>query len=82
MTGQPAQHLAVRDLALLVRRDPPAAYDVLAELVERLTAPSAEPFAKPARHLGLAIQRALDDYARAADELAAEPELPGLEYAA
>jgi hypothetical protein len=76
MNAQPSLHLSMRDLALVVRREPPVAYDVLAELVELLTAPSAGTFAKPTRNLGLAIQRALDDYARAADELAAEPELP------
>jgi hypothetical protein len=82
MNAQPSLRLAVRDLALVVRREPSVAYDTLAELVELLTAPSAETFAKPARHLGLGLQRALEDYARRADELAAEPELPLLERVA
>lgn len=79
----PTLSLSLRDLRTLARRDPAAAYDALAELVELLTAPSDEPFAKAARNLGLGICRALDDYARASDEIAEalaeagrEPELP------
>jgi hypothetical protein len=81
--NSPTLSLALRDLRTLARRDPAAAYDAVVELVELLTAPSAEPYAKPARNLGLGLQRALEDYARAADDVAErlaeaerEPELP------
>jgi hypothetical protein len=76
MAVSPTLLLAMRDLRTLVRSDPSATYDALAELVELLTAPSAEPFAKPARNLGLGLQRALDEYAQRCDELAEQPELP------
>lgn len=82
----PTIRLTLRDIRTLVVRDPPAAYDAFAEMVELLTAPSAELYAKPARNLGLGLQRVLEDYARASDEIAErirdEPELPGLEAAA
>lgn len=71
-----ATMLALRDFRTLARRDPVAAYEAVYELVELLTAPSAEPYAKPARNLGLGLQRALETYARACDEIAVEPELP------
>lgn len=72
----PTLALALRELAHLARRDPTATYDVVYELVESLTAPSGGPFAKPARHLGLAISRALEEFAQACDDLADQPELP------
>lgn len=72
----PTLALALRDLARQARRDPTGTYDAIYELVEALTSPAAEPFARPARTLGLAISRGMEDYARSCDELAEQPELP------
>jgi hypothetical protein len=83
MTVSPTLKLAFAHLRTLVRRDPAAAYDAVCELVELLTAPSDEPYGPAAKLLGLGIGRALDDYARKADDIAEalaeaerQPELP------
>jgi len=81
MTISPVTLMVLRDFRTVARRDPVAAYEAVYELVELLTAPSAEPYAKPARNLGLGLQRALEEYARRCDEIAAEPELPLAEVA-
>lgn len=72
----PTLTIALRELAQQAKRDPDGAYDALSELTQALLAPSSDPYAQPARVLGLAISRAREDYAQRCDELADEPELP------
>lgn len=81
---QPTLRLALRELALLGDRDPEAFCAGLYYLADDLAARARYgrgPYAAAAERAARALADAAREYARIADELAAQPQLPFAEAA-